>query len=96
MEILSTNIIKTESKRLTNMVEDILSAAALEKSEYEFTKERIDLHNLIKSVVEKFELPIQVKEGKFIFNFKATNSLLNIDRQHIFNSLSNIIDNAIK
>ena len=91
-----TNIIKTETKRLTNMVEDILSAASLEKSEYEFTKERLDFHNLIENVVEKYELPMQLKEAKVVYNFAAVNSFLNIDKQHIFNSISNIIDNAIK
>jgi two-component system phosphate regulon sensor histidine kinase PhoR len=91
-----TNIIKTESKRLTNMVEDILSAASLEKSEYELNKERLDIHNLIQNAIDKFELSIQNKDGKISTNFEASNSFLNGDKQHLINSISNIIDNAIK
>lgn len=91
-----TNIIKTESKRLTNMVEDILSAAALEKSEYEFTKARTDFHQLIKQVIDKFELSLQAKEGQVLYKFGAANPFINIDKQHIFNAISNVIDNAIK
>ncbi len=66
-----TSIIKTETKRLTNMVEDILSAAALEKSEYELNKERVDIHYLIKNAIDKFELSIQSKNGKVSSNFEA-------------------------
>lgn len=91
-----TNIIKTESKRLTNMVEEILSAAALEKSEYELNKERVDIHNVIKKGVDKFELFIQSKAGNVELNFDASNAFLNGDKQHLLNSISNIIDNAIK
>jgi two-component system, OmpR family, phosphate regulon sensor histidine kinase PhoR len=91
-----TDIIKTESKRLTNMVEDILSAAALENSENVLSKERLDIHALIKTCEEKFELSLISKEGKVIFNLKATNSFLNVDKQQMSNTISNIIDNAIK
>ena len=91
-----TNIIKTESKRLTSMVEDILSAAALEKSEYELNKESVDIHYIIQNAVDKFELSIQNKNGKINTNFEASNSFLIGDKQHLINSISNIIDNAIK
>jgi len=91
-----TNIIKSESKRLTNMVEDILSAAALENGDSILNKERTNIHSLINSITQKFELTLHSKNGKLNFNYKATNPMLNIDKQQISNSVSNIIDNAIK
>lgn len=91
-----TEIIKTESKRLTNMVEEILSAAALENSTSELNKERTDIHNLIRDVVAKYQLPLKIKEGVIETKLGAKNSTLNIDKQQMFNTISNIIDNAIK
>ena len=78
------------------MVEDILSAAALEKSEYELNRERVDIHYLIKNAIDKFELSIQSKNGNVSINFEAENSFINGDKKHLLNSISNIIDNAIK
>ncbi len=91
-----TEIIKTESKRLTDMVEDILSAASMENSEVVLNKENSDIHKLITNVIKKFELTLQTKEGEINTNFKAENALLNIDRQQMAITLSNIIDNAVK
>ena len=91
-----TEIIKTESKRLTDMVEDILSAASMENSELVLNKENKDVHNVITNVIKKFELRLQTKEGEITTNFNAENALLNIDKQQMANVLSNIIDNAIK
>jgi len=91
-----TEIIKAESKRLTNMVEEILSAAALENSENILNKDRVDIHSLTKIIAGKFDLTLQSKEGKFIFDFLASNSFVNIDKQQMSNTISNILDNAIK
>jgi two-component system phosphate regulon sensor histidine kinase PhoR len=78
------------------MVEDILSAASMEDSELEISKENKDVHKVINSVVKKFELRLQTREGNITTNFDAENALLNIDKQQMANALSNIIDNAIK
>jgi two-component system phosphate regulon sensor histidine kinase PhoR len=91
-----TEIIKTESKRLTDMVEDILSAASMENSELDLSKENIDIHKLITNIIKKFELTLHTKEGEISTIFKAKNAILNIDKQQMGNALSNIIDNAIK
>jgi two-component system phosphate regulon sensor histidine kinase PhoR len=89
-------IIKTESKRLTNMVEEILSAASLEKSEFELNIQKNDIHEIICDVIDKYQLAISIKDGKIIKNLKAKEHLLRLDKRQVFNSLSNIIDNSIK
>ncbi|MDX1700554.1 MAG: HAMP domain-containing sensor histidine kinase [Melioribacteraceae bacterium] len=91
-----SKIIKSESKRLTNMVEDILSAAALENSSYELNKENANIHKIINAVLEKFQLSLKLKNANVDIRLNAENPHLNVDKQQIFNSISNIIDNAIK
>lgn len=91
-----SKIIKSESKRLTNMVEDILSAAALENSSYELNKENSNIHSIINGVIEKYQLSLNLKNARVDLRLNAENPHLNIDKQQIFNSISNIIDNAMK
>ncbi|MBK7105189.1 MAG: HAMP domain-containing histidine kinase [Ignavibacteriae bacterium] len=89
-------IIKNESQRLTNMVETILSAAELENSKFELNKTNEDIHKIIFEVSEKYELPIDKKFGKIIYDLKATDTNLSVDILQITNAISNLIDNAIK
>lgn len=90
------DIIKTESKRLTQMVEEILSAAALEKSEFELNIAHTDIHDLIQRAIKSYNLAIKSKEGRIITELQASNPSVNLDKQHILHAISNIIDNAIK
>ena len=46
--------------------------------------------------LRKFQLPLSQREGTITKRFDAEDSSLNIDKQQLFNTLSNIIDNAIK
>ncbi|MBK8944339.1 MAG: HAMP domain-containing histidine kinase [Ignavibacteriae bacterium] len=89
-------IIKNESQRLTNMVETILSSAELENSKFELNKTNEDIHKIIFEVSEKYELPIDKKFGKIIYDLKATDTNLSVDKLQITNAISNLIDNAIK
>lgn len=91
-----TSIIKTESKRLTDMVENILSAAELQSGELHLSKTNENVHNLIKEVADKFELTLTNKKGKFIFDLAAIDPMLAVDKTQLANALSNLIDNAIK
>lgn len=91
-----TRIIKTESKRLTDMVENILSAAELQSGELHLNKSKEDIHKIINETTNKFELSMKSKKGKFIFDYGSTDSILSIDKTQFENALSNLIDNGIK
>ncbi len=91
-----SGIIKNESQRLTSMVENILQVAELESGEFKLNKSKENIHNLIKEVTAKFDLTINKNNGKFIFEFKAENPYLFVDKTQIANVFSNLIDNAIK
>ncbi len=91
-----TSIIKTESKRLTDMVENILSAAELQTGEIKLNKTKEDVHRIIKETTDKFELSMISKKGNFVFDFRATDSVLSFDKNQFTNALSNLIENGIK
>jgi two-component system phosphate regulon sensor histidine kinase PhoR len=91
-----SKIIKEENDRLKMMVDALLNTAALEKSELNLSKEKIDLHELILSTASKFEDVINQKNGKIIFNLQAARSIIAGDKFHLTNIMNNLIDNAIK
>ena len=91
-----TKIIKEENDRLKIMVETLLNTAAMEKSEFDLSKEEIDLHDLIRSAALMYDEAIKLKEGEINFDLKAAPSTVYCDDFHVTNIIANLIDNAIK
>lgn len=87
-------IIKEESNRLYNQVENILQAAIIEDKKLKLNKEPLDTHQLIEEVVQNCSL---VLKEKFIeTNLTATKSIILADKVHFFNMIKNLVENAIK
>ena len=56
----------------------------------------LDVHGIIEKAVENFTLQIIAHNGVINTDLQATNSMVFIDEIHFLNSISNLIDNAIK
>jgi len=54
------------------------------------------MHELIKTVVQNFEIRVQSDSGKITFRNNATNYTIYGDHVHITNVLFNLLDNAVK
>ena len=91
-----SKIIKEENDRLKIMVDALLNTAALEKGEFNLSKENVDLHELILSATSKFNEPINQKNGKIIFELNSEHAVIAGDKFHLTNIMNNLIDNAIK
>jgi len=89
-------IIQTESQRLKQHVERVLQMARLEKSDVGLKKEKLDLHDLIREVVQNTSVALQEKNGEVSLELNAQNSWIEADKLHFTNVLFNLIDNAIK
>jgi len=89
-------IIQTESQRLKQHVERVLQMARLEKSDVGLKKEKLDLHDLIREVVQNTSVALQEKNGEVALELNAQNSWIEADKLHFTNVLFNLIDNAIK
>jgi two-component system phosphate regulon sensor histidine kinase PhoR len=55
-----------------------------------------DVHSIIEKAVENFALQIGNRNGIITTDLKATRTFVYIDEIHFLNSISNLIDNAIK
>jgi two-component system phosphate regulon sensor histidine kinase PhoR len=80
-------------KKLHQMVEKLLETATLDSENLMLKKEEIDLVELIKKISLKHQV---LTEKKLDFSSNISSKEVTIDSFHFENSVSNLIDNAIK
>jgi signal transduction histidine kinase len=82
--------------RLKFQVEKVLQMAIFEKVKMKLSMADLDLHNVLDKAAENFTLQIESSGGRIRKDFQASNSIVSVDEVHFLNSISNLIDNAIK
>ena len=88
-------IIQEENTRLGLQVEKVLQIARLDRERLELKPEAVQVHELIEHIAEKVQL--QLGERGFIhLQLMAERPLIEADRLHLTNILTNLLDNAIK
>ncbi|UPK70353.1 sensor histidine kinase [Chitinophaga filiformis] len=89
------DISKQELQRLSDLVEKVLQIAAEEREEIELFKEDTDIGEVIDSIITNHQL----KAGRPV-QFRYDNLLgeqsVDVDKTHLSNAISNLVDNAIK
>lgn len=86
-------ISKNETKKLDNLVEEILNISLYDKKDFSLKLELVDVNSMIKETISQFKLKNQ--DFHFDFNAEKTDPIL-VDKFHFQNAISNLIDNAIK
>jgi len=87
-------IIKEESNRLLDQVENILQVSIIEDKKLKLKKEPLDVHEIIGEIVAGFNLVLQ--DNNIETNLEATRFIISADRINFSNMIRNLIDNAIK
>ncbi|MDC3259956.1 HAMP domain-containing histidine kinase [bacterium] len=90
------HMINDENKRLGLLVENVLQSAILDREAFKLKLEVLDIHQLIASAVNKLEMQVNKRGGQISCNLVADKFNLSLDKVHIGNVVSNLIDNAIK
>ncbi len=88
-------IIRSESKRLTKMVGQLLDASTIEAGYFEIELEVVDLLSLIETTIEEMHR-LRVNEHRFKLDFPEKVSMLVGDPDKIRQVIANLIENAIK
>ncbi len=91
-----SKIIDTESRRLSVQVEKVLQMAVFDQGHIKLKLKILELHDLVASVLNNFELQVKKRGGKIEWTPGATNSTVKIDEVHFTNVISNLLDNALK
>lgn len=87
-------IIHEQLSRLTGMVEQILTLSVENRSTFKLNPENILVAELLPSLMEQQKLKTD-KEIQFNINLPE-NLMIHADRAHLYNMISNLIENAVK
>lgn len=90
------NIIKAENNRMNLQVEQILQAAQLDITEVLKEKDTMHVHEVFRTINDKFSLQLKEKNAVLVFDFKALEDGVLGHKVHFVNMLSNLVDNALK
>lgn len=89
-------VILDENIRLQNQVEQVLQVATLEEGKQRYKFKNTNIHQLLVTVIESFELRIKENSVNISNEFAAKKSNVIVDKMHILNVFYNLMDNAIK
>ncbi|MBI6872951.1 HAMP domain-containing sensor histidine kinase [Clostridium aciditolerans] len=85
-----------ETQRLTRLVNDLLDLSAIEAGQFKLRIEEIDINEIIRLCVIKFEQKIKEKNLKVDVLMQDDNLYVAADRDRINQVVTNLVDNAIK
>jgi two-component system phosphate regulon sensor histidine kinase PhoR len=91
-----TGVIYDETKRLSHQVEKVLQMAVFNEGRLKLKFKNIELHDIVNTVVQNFEIRVQSVNGNISVKKEATNDNIYGDQVHITNVLFNLLDNAVK
>ncbi len=89
-------MIKKENTRMNRQVEDILTIARLDKKDFEFNWEAINIHELIEDAIQGIGIQVEKRNGTIEKELQAVNAVVTTDKLHFTNVVFNLLDNAIK
>ncbi|MBN1925677.1 MAG: HAMP domain-containing histidine kinase [Prolixibacteraceae bacterium] len=91
-----SGVIYDESKRLSMQVEKVLQMAIFNEGRLKMKFKNFDLHEVLSTVVQNFEIRVQSLHGKISLQANAEKYTIYGDHVHITNVLFNLLDNAVK
>jgi two-component system, OmpR family, phosphate regulon sensor histidine kinase PhoR len=91
-----TGMIKKENVRMNEQVERILQIARLDRKEFDFNFQAVNVHELIEEAIEGILLQVEKKGGRIIIRLDAQNPVVTTDPTHFLNLVYNLLDNANK
>ncbi len=89
-------MIKKENLRMNEQVERILQIARLERKEFEFNFQTVNVHELIEEAIEGILLQVEKKGGRIETKLDAIHPVVTTDPIHFLNLVYNLLDNANK
>lgn len=88
--------INNEAKRLTQIIERVLQTSVLERQDFQYATDPVNLNDVVTAAVETFSPKVNHFNGRVLVHLNATASVIYADRLHITNVVFNLMDNAFK
>lgn len=91
-----SEIIRQENQRMNLQVESVLRMALMDKKELELNFEPILMRDLMKTCSDHISLRLESRNGKLTQWFHDQEAVVRGDRNHLSNTVINLLDNAVK
>ena len=89
-------IIYNENQRLRNQAEQVLQVAILERGEFKINLETVDVHQVIDQLADSMRVTVKSRNGVIQTRLNAADYIIQADKNHFTNVMSNLIENANK
>ena len=90
------NVVYQEINRLTRLINDLLDLSAMESGRFSMDITEVDLNEIIRLSIVKFETKINEKKLKVDISLDAEQQLVAGDRDRLIQVVTNLLDNAVK
>ena len=90
------DLIFKENKKLQHLVESLLHLAAIERNEFDYSKKKLNINEIIEDAISTVEMILLEKGGNIELKFGAENDDFFGDKLHFTNVIVNLLSNAIK
>jgi signal transduction histidine kinase len=90
------NVINQETKRLTQLVNDMLSVSEIEAGSMKLRQDDIRLSDVFETLRSDFQQQAQDKQVQLVFNLPPKLPVIQGDRDKLVISLHNLLGNAVK
>jgi signal transduction histidine kinase len=88
--------IEAESRRLTQLINNILDFSRIESAEKKYRFANTDIVDLVQHTVAGFEVPLREHGVRIAFRADDARPQISVDRDAIAQVLMNLLDNAVK
>jgi signal transduction histidine kinase len=88
--------IEAESRRLTQLINNILDFSRIESAEKKYRFGDTDIVDLVEHTVRGFEVPLREQGVRIGFHAAEGRPMVSVDRDAIAQVLMNLLDNAVK
>jgi len=91
-----TGIISQETHRLNAQVEKVLEVSSLDRGDIRMNLQKHDIHDIVKNASDNLDLTLKQQNGILNLDLQASHYHYLVDKEHMTNVISNLIDNGIK
>lgn len=91
-----SQVIRQENSRMNMQVESVLRMALMDKKELELSFEPVVVTDIIDDCIQHIQLALESKGGHLTHRYNDNGTRLSIDRNHLSNTIINVLDNAVK
>lgn len=91
-----STIIKQENNRMNMQVESVLRMALMDKKELELSYENVLIDDVLRDCANHIKLQLDSRGGKITQYFDDGNTMIMADKNHLANTIINILDNSMK